>query len=341
MSARGRLIVAALAAGVGALGGAGGCGGGGDGAPRAPRLEPPADVEARVTEHGQVRASVRVWPGEPRLGDPIYLRLTLERSPGAPEVTAPFSDEALGRLRVVGWTPSRQRRDDGTVVEEQTYTLEAPGSGKFRVPPLRVRVGDDEVLTEEVPITVAPVDPARAGEALAGPRPALSARAAVRAVPLHLIVPLAVAGALALGGLGLMTWRRRRARQVRVSAFDEAMRRLAALAARGAPDAGAADAWFVELSGIVRAYVEGRFGVRAPELTTEEFLQEARRAAGLATAHRDHLTGFLARCDRVKFAGYRPDAGESLETLAVARTFVTDTRPQAEVAGGGNGGRRP
>ena len=86
------------------------------------------------------------------------------------------------------------------------------------------------------------------------------------------------------------------------------------------------DAWFVELSAIVRRYLEGRYQVRAPELTTEEFLQEARRAAGLSAEHRDLLTAFLERCDRVKFAGYRPDAEESLATLKAARAFVEDTR---------------
>ncbi|MEZ4403641.1 MAG: hypothetical protein R3B06_26695 [Kofleriaceae bacterium] len=47
--------------------------------------------------------------------------------------------------------------------------------------------------------------------------------------------------------------------------------------------------------------------MRAPELTTEEFMQRARTAPGLSATHRDLLSAFLERCDRVKFAGYRPD----------------------------------
>jgi hypothetical protein len=81
---------------------------------------------------------------------------------------------------------------------------------------------------------------------------------------------------------------------------------------------------------IVRRYLEDRFALRAPELTTEEFLSEARRAADLTPAHRDQLTSFLEGCDRVKFAGYRPDADESLATLRAARAFVEDTRAVAE-----------
>src|SRR6185312_15161858 len=79
-------------------------------------------------------------------------------------------------------------------------------------------------------------------------------------------------------------------------------------------------------SAIVRAYLERRYEIRAPELTTEEFLQEAVRARGLTAEHRAQLTAFLERCDRVKFAGYRPDETESLATLDAARAFVEDTR---------------
>jgi hypothetical protein len=93
-----------------------------------------------------------------------------------------------------------------------------------------------------------------------------------------------------------------------------------------------------------------RFEIRAPELTTEEFLQVAVRPANAGRAappeavrrsiarpeltmdHRALLSQFLERCDRVKFAGYRPDPTESLATLEAARAFVEDTRLREQVA---------
>jgi hypothetical protein len=124
--------------------------------------------------------------------------------------------------------------------------------------------------------------------------------------------------------------RRQRELRSQVSAYDLAMASLQYLAKRGAPEGDDVDAWFVELSAIVRRYLEGRYGVRAPELTTEEFLQEAKRAANLPASQRELLEQFLERCDRVKFAGYRPDAAESMATLEAARAFVEDTRLRAE-----------
>ena len=114
--------------------------------------------------------------------------------------------------------------------------------------------------------------------------------------------------------------------RARITAYELAVRRLAKLESGGAPDEASLDGWFVELSAIIRNYLEHRYGVRAPELTTEEFLQVARRAAGLSAEHRELLSAFLERCDRVKFAGYRPDADESMATLKAARAFVEDTR---------------
>lgn len=307
------------------------CGGGGPARPAERAPEPPPEALARDTEQGPVKARVQLWPTAPTLGDPIYLRLTIETRPGA-TASAPFDHEALGRFRVVHWTPSSARRDDGTMVETQTYTLEAPGSGKFRVPPLRVLVGAEELLTEELPLTVAPLDPARASEALAPARPALPATRTESVLPLWALAVVPLVGLVVAAVLVVGALRRRAVRQARVSAYDDAVARLAALEARGAPDPGAADAWFVELSAIVRRYLEGRYGVRAPELTTEEFLQEAQRAAGLTPRHRELLVAFLERCDRVKFAGYRPDADESLDTLRAARAFVEDTRVRAQEA---------
>ena len=101
---------------------------------------------------------------------------------------------------------------------------------------------------------------------------------------------------------------------------------------RGAPTTDHADSWFVELSAIVRSYLERRYDIRAPELTSEEFLQVAARSQELTAAHRTQLSQFLERCDRVKFAGYRPESSESIDTLAAARAFIEDTRLRDDTA---------
>ena len=74
----------------------------------------------------------------------------------------------------------------------------------------------------------------------------------------------------------------------------------------------------------MRRYIEDRHAVRAPELTTEEFLLEARRSVAFSAAHRDLLSAFLANCDQVKFARYSPREDESRSALEVARRFLSE-----------------
>ena len=78
----------------------------------------------------------------------------------------------------------------------------------------------------------------------------------------------------------------RAAQQVRESAFDRARSRMSGLERRGWPSGSDTDGWYVELSDIVRRYIEDRFGVRAPELTTEEFSARPRPGCGLGQSAR-------------------------------------------------------
>ena len=299
------------------------------------KTEPGKDAITKTTENGPVKATVTVWPPKPALGESIYLRLDITAPPGI-SVDAPFQeagDQRMGRFKVLGFV-----RDTNPQRQQQTYTLEAPSSGKHRIPPLRLEMVDtrgdagkqagkpQEILTEEIPIDVAPVK----AEAIdAKLRPAAGTLDPdVGGLPWVLIIVLSGA-AVALGVGSFFLWRMWRVRRriaVKKSAYDEAIAKLVALEHRGAPTAEQADAWFVELSAIVRSYLERRYEIRAPELTTEEFLQEAARAPELTAEQRTQLSQFLERCDRVKFAGYRPESSESIDTLAAARAFVEETR---------------
>jgi hypothetical protein len=304
------------------------------------KVEPAKDAISKSTENGPVKATVRVWPAKPTLGESIYLRLDID-APAGISVDAPFQeagDQRLGRFKVVGFVRDTQRKADGGQHQEQTYTLEAPTSGKHRVPPLRLEMVDSrgdagkqagkpqEVLTEEVPLDIAPVKTEDIDAKLHAVAGKLDPE--VGGTPWILIIVLAGGGLVVATGSFFLwqLWRARRRIAVKRSAYDEAVGKLRALEQRGAPTGEQADAWFVELSAIVRSYLEHRYEIRAPELTTEEFLQVASRAPELTAAHRTQLSQFLERCDRVKFAGYRPESNESIDTLAAARAFVEDTR---------------
>jgi hypothetical protein len=80
------------------------------------------------------------------------------------------------------------------------------------------------------------------------------------------------------------------------------------------------------VSAILRRYVEDRFGLRAPESTTEEFLQSVAGRQDALAGRQAELRRFLERCDLVKFARLRPSPADVIPLLDVAEGFVEATR---------------
>ena len=89
---------------------------------------------------------------------------------------------------------------------------------------------------------------------------------------------------------------------------------------------GKLDEFYVRLSDIIRRYIEDRFGLHAPEMTTEEFLAEARSGETLARKDTGLLDEFLGHCDLVKFAKHRPTDEEIRKGFESAKAFIAGTK---------------
>jgi hypothetical protein len=92
----------------------------------------------------------------------------------------------------------------------------------------------------------------------------------------------------------------------------------------------------IEVSRILRYYIEGRFGLKAPRLSTEEFLYLAEDSEHLNAAHKAGLAEFLKQCDRVKFALGGMERPGMSGLYEAAKAFVLQTRqppPQPGKAG--------
>ena len=82
----------------------------------------------------------------------------------------------------------------------------------------------------------------------------------------------------------------------------------------------------VEVSDILRSFIEQQFGIRAVRQTTIEFLNEASQTSYFDLAHQEKLRHFLVTCDAIKFA--RVDAGqaESEALFDQASAFVEEAK---------------
>ena len=117
-----------------------------------------------------------------------------------------------------------------------------------------------------------------------------------------------VALAAVLFGIG---WTIRKIREMvrvhRMSPIERAYYELDRLLKKGLPGRGLYKDFYVELTMVVRRYVERKYGVKAPNMTTQEFLGELARRADDATVAQIGdsvaLKEFLESADLVKFAG--------------------------------------
>ena len=86
--------------------------------------------------------------------------------------------------------------------------------------------------------------------------------------------------------------------------------------------------WFcIEVSCIIRVYLEERFSLHAPDRTTEEFLLELQSSRRLAGEHKQLLANFLSECDMVKFARAEPPEQELRSLHEAASRLVGETQP--------------
>ena len=101
---------------------------------------------------------------------------------------------------------------------------------------------------------------------------------------------------------------------------------LEALRAKDHPSFGRVKIYYSELSNIVRHYIENRFSIKAPEMTTEEFLFSVRESGKISGSHKNLLKEFLILCDIVKFAKHDSSASEMGASFNAAKIFVDETK---------------
>jgi hypothetical protein len=87
--------------------------------------------------------------------------------------------------------------------------------------------------------------------------------------------------------------------------------------------------YYFALSTILRRYIENRFGLQAPEQTTEEFLASLRTGTTLVQQYQTLLSEFLNECDMVKFANYAAGADDAQHAHDRAVRFIEETREHA------------
>lgn len=302
-----------------------GCSPAGDGATAAPPWTTAPDLEL----------DLRAWQSASQVAllAPLHLVVDLYCGPGIdcdfqPAVPADFKGEVTAHaFEPLG--SGRTRRFDLALRPTKLGDLEiAPFRAEAKAP---AGAGADAkpyaATTPALKVKVTSVLGDH-GEAVEAPAPPFAPRLDLR--------PWLLGTAAIVFLVAVLWWWRRRPRAAR-RASDEtplpphvlALRALARLRSAPRATAGEVDAFYVEVSRILRLYLEQRFGLHAPERTTEEFLAELNGRgpqSPLDDRQRGALAGFLRQCDLVKFARLQPAEDVHVESLRTAEEMVEATR---------------
>ena len=287
-------------------------------------------VARSETELGPVQVTVEVEPAKARLSDEPTLTLTIRSQDGVDVVKPPFG-ESLGDFLIRDFREPLPKVEDEWRILQQVYTLEPTRTGTLSIWPIGVtftdnRTGQDgrerTIQTEGLTVTVASVVEDEV-PSLADLKP-MADPVELPTTGRTILWAAALILLLASGG-GLFVWRRLRRRAVE-AAVELSPRELAWLELQQLIEQNLAGEdvklFYVELTGVVRRYIERTTAVRAPEQTTEEFLTQIARDTTFADEESRRLRGFLESADLVKFAAHQPRAEDIEEAFDRAKLFI-------------------
>jgi len=298
-----------------------------------PAKQTKAPAVEKKYEAGAATLTLRVSAERITVADSVLVTLDVD-APEDAKIRFPAPGEKLGEFTVAGAEQSDpELTGENRVRLRQQYELEPFLAGDYEVPPLEVQVGDQTIRTDPVKVEVASVLPAKEA------KPEIKEIAPPVSLPGFSPWVCAAIGVL-LAGAGFYLWWRRRKRPEPAGQMplphEVALRALRELMAEDLIAKGQAKLFYLRVSAILRHYIEGRFGLHAPESTTEEFLNDLRRSPHFNDARKELLRRFLHHCDMVKFAKYQPTREEIDDTVNTCAQFIAETRPaeSATVSGG-------
>ncbi len=267
---------------------------------------------------------------EPETVDPardVMLTLTLTAPPhlsvALPDLRGRFSGfstaEDFARDPVT--TPDGIRR-------EYRWRLVPELEREYRLAPFAVTVSDTRRVpplvtafaTRAVYFPAAPLPPKPDGDLELDAKPVYVAPSA-RTVTAWVFLGLAAAALVAAAIWGL-TRLNRHVREARLSPSERALAELERLLRRRLVEKGLYKDFYIELTQVVRRYIERTHGIHAPAQTTEEFLKDAVSRAAFEAGTLEGLRAFLESADLIKFAGQTATPAAAEAAVAAAQSFV-------------------
>lgn len=299
----------------------------------------PACGAAKVSPHAErppAEITTTVDKATANPGDIITFTLSAEYDPAVklelPEIADTFKD-----FRIVSSGSTPPSETHGRISQSRWYKLQADISGSYVLDPVEVAYqtpgGKRETLkTPKIFLEIESLLKEGDAKDIRDIKPPVSPIPSYRTFLLIAAALLAAVGVFLLARWLYGRYRRRQLAAIfaRKPAHEEALEALERLLKRRLAEQGRIREFCFEISGIVRRYMDARFGIPAIDLTTEEILQQAGERDGLIDGQvRPLLAEFLLETDLAKFAKHRLPANKIEKIVQHTITFIGKTTPVA------------
>ena len=273
-----------------------------------------------------VEVSITSVPEKVRLDRDFELTIRWVAPEGSNVVLPKDFSDRLEGLRIEGSYEGEVLSANGLVQRSlHLRTRPVPAAPVYRFAPFAVRYGREENWFPTKPIVFEAESLLKAGESPASD-------VVVNLKPIWVMPSWKTIGRWGLYALAAVCgvavlWFavvkiRRRIRILRMAPRERALLELRELLDKRLPEKGETKRFYVLLTGIVRRYIERRHKVRAPELTTEEFLKEATQHTAFSPETLTRLKEFLNAADMVKFAGITASAETVAGSTDAAKRYI-------------------
>lgn len=289
-----------------------------------------------------VRVDARFEPAEVVVGDHLDLVFEVEAERGCevafPEINDEFADGYIELLRERDI--ERVEGAEERVLLRKRYRMIAFEVGEFRFDSLGVLYASEGVIDTafvDAPINlfVASIPADTTQTTIYDIKPPMETPLMVEEFGGYVVYSLF--GLAVLASLVYMFTRLRRREQQEVvilpaePAHVTAIRALETLHNRKLWQNSKYKEYYTRLSDILREYLDGRYGVSAMEMTTEEILSAIRKLS-LSEKHSSMIAALLRESDLVKFAKYIPEEDAPETDYYNVYYFVEETKEAAEEA---------
>lgn len=214
--------------------------------------------------------------------------------------------------------------DDGTRVMEVRWRLvPEPCAKTYKIAPFAIKTKSGKSFVAGPVYFKNPLEREKvSGEMIIDPKkdlPPLSWRL-VGYCALILIGAITLIGVIWM----LIKYLARRVKEHRMSPVERAWAELDRLMKKGLPGRGKFKDFYIELTQVVRRYIQRKHGLKAPNLTTEEFFEAVKDVRSFPKSALEGLMEFLNAADMIKFAGVKATPELADEATNSARSYITE-----------------